>query len=226
MENIEIINSDCIGQMKNLNSSGIDCIITDPPYGIDFQSNYRNEKHIKIQNDDNLEWLPTFLNECYRVLKDNSHFYLFCSFHNLDVFMIEVKKRFQLKNIIVWEKNNTSMGDLKCDYAPKYEFILFITKGKRELNGTRKANIVKYSRTNNKYHPTEKPLELMRFLIRNSTNKNDRVLDPFMGSGTTGVACKELDRRFLGYEIERKHFLTTETRLLNVNRSLNIFTQE
>jgi len=224
MELNKIYNMDCLEGLKKLEDNSIDLIVTDPPYGMDFQSNYRKEKHIKIENDKDLSWLPTFLNQCNRVLKDNSHFYMCSSFHNLDYFMQEVKKIFELKNILVWVKNNTSMGDLEGDYAPQYEFILFIQKGRKKLNGTRKSNVLKYSRTGNKYHPTEKPLELIRFLLRNSSSKDDVVLDPFMGSGTTAVACKELDRKFIGYELEEEHFLTSEKRLNKVNKSLKIFT--
>lgn len=223
---IDIKLGDCLELIRQIPTNSIDCIITDPPYGMDFQSGYRKEKYIKIQNDTNLDWLKPFLLESNRVLKDNSHFYIFCSYHNLDLFMLEVKKLFNLKNILVWVKNNTSMGDLEGDYAPQYEFIIFIQKGRRLLNGTRKSNVLNYDRTNNKYHPTEKPLELIRFLVRNSTNTNELILDPFMGSGTTAVTCKELKRDFIGFEIEEEHFKTTEKRLKQVNSSVMMFNKE
>ena len=95
---------------------------------MDFQSNHRKEKHLKIQNDCSLDWIDDWILETYRVMKQNTHGYAFCSFHNVDKFKIAIEKKFTLKNILIWEKNNTSMGDLTADYAPKYEMVMFFHK--------------------------------------------------------------------------------------------------
>lgn len=148
--------------------------------------------------------------------KKNTAHYVFCSFHFIDKFKQEFEKKFTVKNILVWEKNNTSMGDLKANFAPKVEFILFLQKGRRFINGSRDPNIFKFKRTNNKVHPTQKPIDLMEYLIKKFTNCNDLVLDPFMGSGTTGIACKNLNRDFIGIELDRKYFEIAKKRIEDI----------
>ncbi len=214
---MKLIHGCSFTEIKKLLKEGIkvDCIATDPPFGMSFQSSHRKEKHIKIANDDNLDWLPEFVKDCYDLAKENTHHYFFCSFHFVDIFKQELQKHFKVKNILIWEKNNTSMGDLTADYAPKYEMVIFCHKGRRELTGKRHANIFKFARTGNEFHPTQKPVKLMEFLIGNSTTQNEIVFDPFMGSGTTGIACKNLNRDFIGIELEEKYFKTAENRIKN-----------
>lgn len=204
----KLYNGDCLEVMDRLIKEGVkvDCILADPPYGMNFKSNYRKNKYEKIKSDNNLNFLPLLFNKLYKILNDNSHIYCFCSWHNIDKFKIEFEKYFKLKNIIVWEKNNTSMGDLKGSYAPKHEFILYGHKGRRLRNGFRYADIIKAKRTNNKLHPTQKPVDLLELLLKQSTNKNEIVLDCFMGSGSTGVACANTGRKFIGIELDNNYF--------------------
>jgi site-specific DNA-methyltransferase (adenine-specific) len=165
-----------------------------------FNSNYRKVKHKKIENDDNLDWLSKFVKECYRVSKENSSGYIFCSFHFIDIFKYEFEQFFKIKNILVWEKNNTSMGDLKGDFAPKVEFIIFIQKGRVEINGKRDPNIFKFARTQNDLHPTQKPVDMFEYLIGKFSGENDLVFDAFAGSGTTAIACENTNRRWVCIE--------------------------
>ena len=204
----KLYNGDCLEVMDRLIEEDIkvDCILTDPPYGMNFKSNHRKNKYEKIENDNNLNFLPLLFNKLYKILNDNSHIYCFCSWHNIDKFKIEFEKYFKLKNIIVWEKNNTSMGDLKGSYAPKHEFILYGHKGRRRRNGFRYADIIKAKRTNNKLHPTQKPVDLLELLLKQSTNENEIALDCFMGSGSTGVACVNTGRKFIGIELDKNYF--------------------
>lgn len=204
----KLYNGDCLEIMDRLIDEGVkvDCILTDPPYGMNFKSNYRKEKYNSIVNDDNLDFIENYFSKCYTLLKEDTHIYCFCSWHNIDKFKMEFEKYFKLKNIIVWEKNNTSMGDLKGSYAPKHEFILYGHKGRRLRNGFRYADIIKANRTNNKLHPTQKPVDLLEIFIKQSTDKNDVVFDGFMGSGTTGVACMNTNRKFIGIELDNNYF--------------------
>lgn len=208
-------NGDCLEVMDKMIKAGvkIDSIITDPPYGMSFQSNFRNEKYKKIKNDDCLDWLEALVDKSYALAKDNSAHYVFCSFHFIDKFKQAFEQKFKIKNILVWEKNNTSMGDLKGDFAPKVEFILFLQKGRRLINGKRDPNIFKFNRTGNKNHPTEKPVDLMEYLIKKFTDEGDIVLDPFMGSGATGIACKNLNRKFIGIELDENYFNIAKKRI-------------
>ena len=211
----KLYNGDCLEVMDKLIEEGVkvDCILTDPPYGINFKSNHRKEKYSYIENDNNLDFIKNYFSRCYALLKEDTHIYCFCSWHNIDKFKIEFEKYFKLKNIIVWEKNNTSMGDLKGSYAPKHEFILYGHKGRRLRNGFRYADIIKANRTNNKLHPTQKPVDLLEIFIKQSTDKNDVVFDGFMGSGSTGVACMNTNRKFIGIELDNNYFNIASKRI-------------
>ena len=160
---VNLKKGDCLELMKSIPDGCIDLVVTDPPYGISFVSNHRKEKYSHIKNDDSLHWLNALVDELYRVLKMNTAVYCFCSWHNVDIFKASFERKFKLKNIIVWEKNNTSMGDLKGSYAPKYEFVIYAHKGRRVLNGFRHPDVLKAKRTGNKYHPTENQLICLKY---------------------------------------------------------------
>ena len=179
----KIINDDCIQVLRCMPDNCVDLLLTDPPYGISFVSNFRTNKYNPIKDDDNLDWLDDWCKEIKRVCKDTAQFYVFCSWHNIDKFKSILDKHLGVKNILVWVKNNTGMGDLKADYAPKYEFILYCNPSNTPLNGKRDSNVLTYNRTGNVYHPTEKPVDLFSYLIKKSTNENDVVLDCFGGGG-------------------------------------------
>lgn len=163
-----------------------------------------------------MDWLDRFIEEAYRIMKDNTALYLFCSWKTIDIFKVAVVRKFRLKNILIWDKGNTGMGDLSGQYASKYEFVLYATKGKCKLREKRYSDILKFKRTENDFHPTQKPVSLLYFLIENSSDKNDLVFDPFMGSGSTGVACVLSNRRFIGCEIVRKYYDITKARIIEV----------
>jgi len=218
---IDLRLGDCLDVMKTISNASIDAIITDPPYGMAFQSNRRvvKEKFKKIQNDNQLEWLPDFMNECFRVLKDDTALYMFCSWHHIDKFKIEFEKHFQLKNILVWNKNNHGSGDLKASYAPKHEFILYGHKGRSIFRNKRLPDVLDYPKisSNKLLHPTEKNISMLEMFIGNNTDKNNLILDPFMGSGTTGVACKNLNRNFIGIELDENYFNIAKKRIDALN---------
>ena len=218
-----IYNENCMKTMSRMKNQFVNLMVTDPPYGMKFRSNHRAKRYKDIHWDDNLEWVNDFCSEAYRILKRNSHLYMFCSFHNVDIFKQALDRYFTLKNILIWEKNNTSMGDLKGDYAPKYEMILFATKGRRLLNGGRDPNIFKFARTGNKLHPTQKPVELISYLINKSSEKDEIIYDPFMGSGTTAEAAHINERNYIGSEIDETYYEISLTRIEQVERQGILF---
>lgn len=194
---------DCLDVISELPIESVDLLCTDPPFGMDYQSNRRvvQKQHEKIKNDDgNLDWLPEFLSGCNRVSKNNTAQYFFCSHHKIDVFKNEIEKLFKLKNLLVWEKNNHGTGDLKGDFAPKLEFCWFSHKGRALLRGSRVPNIFKFSRTSNELHPTQKPVDLILHLIEKFSDPGGVVLDPFAGSGTTAIAAIQSGRRWICIE--------------------------
>ena len=206
--------------IKRIENNTIDLVVTDPPYGMDYQSNRRKELHKSIKNDTNLDWLGGWVKELKRICKDEAHLYIFCSWHHIDKFKQEVGALFNVKNILIWEKNNTGMGDLEGDYAPKYEMILFCSNGTKKLKGGRDANILKAKRTGNENHPTEKPINLISYLIEKSSNKGDLVLDTFAGSCVTAIASRQKERNCICFEIDKDYCKMGEKVLFGTAQTL------
>jgi site-specific DNA-methyltransferase (adenine-specific) len=211
---VNLMQGDCFECMKEIPDSSIDMILTDPPYGMNYNSGRRKVSHRAIKNDDSLYWLDGFAEECFRVAKNNTAHYVTCSFHHIDTFKQAFQKYFKIKNILVWVKNNHGSGDLKGDFAPKHEFVLFLHKGRRLYNGKRVSNVLHFPKTDNTLHPTQKPVAMMEFLIQKFCDEGQVVLDPFMGSGTTGVACVNTNRDFIGIELDKDYFEVAKYRIL------------
>lgn len=216
----EIVNMDWEEAIKQVLPNSIDLVVTDPPYGMQFQSNRRKVLHKSIQNDDNLDWIEGWVKELKRVCKDEAHIYIFCSWHNVDIFKQKVGAYFNVKNILIWEKNNHGSGDLLGDYAPKYEMIIFCSNGSKKLNGGRDSNVLKSPKTGNDNHPTEKPVNLISYLIEKSSNEGEIVLDTFAGSFSTAQACKQKKRNFICFEIEEDYCNKAKNLLNGVTETL------
>ena len=213
MGDINLLHGDCFELLQDIPNESVDMVLTDPPYGMNFQSGHRKHKYEKIMGDSHLAWLDDFVNEIYRVSKPNTAHYVFCSFHHIDKFKQAIERKFKIKNILTWVKNNTSMGDLKGDFAPKTEFIIFFHKGRKLINGKRDPNVLEFKRTRNELHPTQKPVDMTEYMIGKFSDEGDVILDPFMGSGTTGVACLNTNRRFIGIELDEDYFKIASGRI-------------
>lgn len=217
----ELYNGDCLELLKNIQDESVDCIITDPPYGIGYQSNMKKNKDLPMFYDRNTAWVSEYLYKAYRVMKKDAHLYMFCPQQKIDEFKQKIESFFILKNILVWNKGGFGMGDLEGSYAPSYEFILFAVKEQgRKLNGKRERDVLNYGKVKPEYHPTQKPIDLLVFLIEKSTNEGDIVLDTFMGSGSTGVACRRKNRRFIGMEISDEYFNSAKQRIEECEKTL------
>lgn len=210
-----LIHGDCINELQKLIKKGIkvDLIVTDPPYLMNYYSKFRiNKEHgfcKTIKNDDNFDLIPTAIPLLFELLKNNGAIYMFCNSNHIDYFKQELSKYFDYKNILIWVKNNWSGGDTPTTYAKQTEFILYMSKGKQhKLNGGRNTDVLYYDRVSgkNQLHQNQKPIELLEFLITKSSQENDVVLDCFMGSGSTGVACLQTNRNFIGIELDEKHY--------------------
>lgn len=203
-----IYNEDCIKGMKKLPSESIDLVVTDCPYhivaggcsniprkdepsGIFNRRNtftQKNAKSGKLFDNNDVEfkdWLP----EIYRIVKPNSHVYIMINARNLKELQSECEKvGFKFQQLIVWNKGNATPNRY---YLNSCEFILMLRKGNaRNINNMGTKNILSVPNIRgNKTHPTEKPVNLMKILIENSSNENDIVLDPFFGTGSTLIAC-------------------------------------
>lgn len=225
MQNIDLQNKDCLERLAELEDGSVDLIVTDPPYGISYTNNRRKVKgKIKtedgILNDtDNNDFLEKVINECFRVLKDGRHFYWFGRFDALPEQIINIKEAgFKLKNQLIWLKNNHGTGDLFYSYGSKHEVIIYGIKRTsqkikplllQELNGTKRhTDILEFGKVSKKdmIHDHQKPVELIEFLIQKSSLEGDVVLDPFAGSASTAIACKNLNRNFIGTELDTEIF--------------------
>lgn len=185
--------------IKTMPNKSVDITITDPPYGINFISNHRKVKLKAIENDS--EFPIEFLQEIFRVTR--KAVYVFCRWDNL-------KDMPKPKSVIAWVKNNWSMGDLQHEHGRQWEAIAFYSMEEHEFE-KRIPDLIECDRTGNNLHPTEKPVKLIRELIK--ANKGQLIFDPFVGSGTTMVACKQLNRDFIGIEIDEEYCKVAEKRL-------------
>jgi len=206
----------------DIESESVDLIITDPPFGIDYQSNQRKQKLEKIDNDANLKWLPKFMFKAKCILKPNSHIYIYCGWQTIDIFKQEFEKHFILKNILIWYKGRGAgnQGDLYGAYSNETEFILFGSKGTRDLNGKRTGNVLLYTREKilEQYHPNQKPVKLISEHILKSSNEGELIVDFFAGSNSTGKASFLLNRNYIGFENNESYFKLAQ-------KSTNIFIQ-
>jgi len=179
-----------------------DMVFTDPPYGYQYESNYQ-DKYKMLKNDDRiLDYLSSILQS----LGTDCAIYSFCGWQSLRQWLeYFVNTGLDLKNVIIWKKNNWSMGDLKGAYAGQYEIILYLVKGRKEINGRRDTDIWEFDREPPRLHPTMKPIALIAKALEKSSTRNDKVLDLFGGSGSTLIACEQLDRKCYMMELDPKY---------------------
>jgi len=227
--NYNIINGDCLIEMKNIQDKSIDMILCDLPYGMT-----KNAWDVVIPFD-------KLWSEYSRIIKDNGAIVLFGSQPFTSIMITTNLKMFRY--CLVWEKNkfsdflNSKRKPMKTNediavfykkqpiYNPQYWYSTPYTRwntqtavDKQSNYGTHKENyvqsdgkrlpttVLKFNRVERPQHPTQKPTDLLEWLIKTYTNENDLVLDNCMGVGSTGVACKNIKRRFLGIELENKYY--------------------
>lgn len=226
----KIYNEDCYKAIKNIPDDSIDLIVTDPPYEFETKGGgmlkekriynmYNQIETLNLNKGINYD----LLNEFIRVMK-KPNIYIWCNKSQiLDYMIFFIKENNCNFNIIIWHKTN-AMPLCGSKYLSDCEYCLYFYKDIK-LNTTYKTahqiyNLPINLKDKQKYgHPTIKPLEIINNLIINSSNVNDIVLDCFMGSGTTAVACKENGRHFLGFEIDPKWYKVANDRLNKTNNS-------
>jgi DNA modification methylase len=203
-----LIQADAQEVLPTLN--GLDAVVTDPPYGMAFRSNYRKVRHQALQNDD-CQTALTWACE----LEPRHSGYVFARWD-------AIRDVPAPRSCITWIKNNWSMGDLQHEHARQTEAILFYPGPKHDFPAGRPTDVLDARRTDNSLHPTQKPVALMRAVVRWTRGT---VCDPFMGSGTTGVACAKLGRKFIGVEIDPRYFDIACERIREAYRQPDMFTQ-
>ena len=223
-ENVNLFNGDCLEVMDRLITLGVkvDAIITDPPYGISLTPQRKNGKFkdTKVLNDENINIIKEFLQ---RAEKLTDRVYMFASWKELGNIQPIFEEHFNYKNCIVWDKMWFGMGG---NWRPNHEFILYgISKNKKDsgcIPSNSKENILRHRRVTPQklLHSCEKPISLIEEIINQC---GETVLDPFMGSGSTGVACINTNRKFIGIELDENYFKIAEDRIHKaINEKENI----
>ena len=209
MELNKIIQGNCLEVMKTIPDNSIDLIVTDPPYGV----SYKKSGEIYMVGD-TINLVPYILPEFYRLLKDDGAIYMFSSTTKLVDTLPIFNIYFKLHSIIIWDKRIGQIPRQLSHYKLRYEPILYGSKGLHRLNSYKddifQCDIV---RGKKRIHPTQKPIEIVKYIIENSTNDKSIIFDPFIGSGTTAVACKSLGRKYIGIEINPEYCKIARNRI-------------
>lgn len=205
-----------------LTDGSVSLLLTDPPYGMGYQSDYRldrtqERKHETIDRDANTEEAASEIKDClsafYPKLKEDAHLFCFCHWSNeADIRLAIEGAGYKVRGSLIWVKNQTGMGDPKTTFAPKHERIIHAVKGSPVLF-SRPADVLEADRCDSERHPTEKPIALLKQLILPTTTEHELVADPFAGVASTLVAAKEIGRAFFGCEIDEGYFAKGSDRL-------------
>ena len=219
---IVIYHGDCREILPTLEP--VDLVLTDPPYGVAYETAWRSRSdklRVPVANDESLDVFAEVWPMVINRLADDRHWYVFASPRRI-VEMVAIIGAY--KNLIVWDKGDRgTVGDLTSGYGEAWEAIFYGMKGRRELFGKRPRTVLRYdwSATLDPVHPTVKSIDVLRRLIGHSAKQGETVLDPFMGSGTTLRAAKDLGLKAIGIELEEKYCEIAAKRL-----SQEVFTWE
>jgi DNA modification methylase len=229
MEREDIINTvmnvDCIKGMKIMADKSVNMILTDIPYDevnnnkscID-RSKYSGQlrKYHKGKADELTFDLDIFMKECDRICKGS--IYIFCGLNQagkiVDYFKTEREKDYMAR-LCVWKKSNPTPSNGQHLWLSGSELCVFAKRRRTKFNQSCKSNVWEFPSGRSKVHPTEKPLKLFEYLIESSTDEGDLVLDPCVGSGTTNIACNNLNRSCIGIELDEKYCKIARDRIKN-----------
>ena len=233
-KNFTIHNADSFAEMENIPDQSVDFILTDPPYNLSQYStgNMKFDWRSDINND-LAEWdknfTPSTIKEDFmRILKPTGNIFAFCSYNLIGKWHETFDPIFDTFQFFVWHKRNPVPKFRKAGFLNACELIVCMwNKGhtwnfgkQNEMhNFFESAICMPPERLKTPKHPTQKPVSLLRHLIEIASNEGDLVLDPFMGVGSTGVAALNLNRQFIGIELEKEYFEAAEKRLSSIQSS-------
>lgn len=213
--------------LPSLPAASVDVLVTDPPYGADWQSGFRKTSFAKIVGDDGSLDVPAVLALAVATLRSNRHVYVF----GYDEAALREALRLGGATELIWDKGHNGLGDLTSPWAPAYERITFGTHVKSAAGRSRgdgrlaarlrRSSVIRVGRLNAtgvRRHPTEKPVPLLRQLIESSTLPGELVLDPFAGVGSTLVAAVFTGRRAIGIEINESYAAVAAERVRDAER--------
>jgi adenine-specific DNA-methyltransferase len=193
-----IITGDCVEVMQEMPDASVDCVITDPPYLVNWRD--RDGRGYANDNPNDTSWLVPTYRELYRVLKPDSFCVSFYGFTKAEAFLAAWREAgFDLVEHLVWVKPYASSEKFTRRY---HEQAFLLAKGRPRKPRHRLPSVLEWRYTGNDLHPSQKPVMAILPLVMAFSSRGDIVLDPFAGSGTTAVAAQELDRRFIGIELD------------------------
>ena len=211
--------ADAVEWLRARPADSIDLLVTDPAYeSLEKHRAVGTTTRLKHSKGSSNDWFAVFPNarfgelfdEAFRVLKRNAHFYLYCDAETAFIVKpVAEEAGFRFWKPLVWDKKTIGMG---YHYRARYEFILFFEKGKRRLNDLGVADVITVPRIHRGY-PAEKPSAVSEVLIKQSSVPGEVVADPFMGSGSVGIAALRAGRRFIGCDVNPEAVRLTADRL-------------
>jgi len=212
---IDLRLGDCLEEMKKIPDKSIDLVLTDPPYGIGKASWDTFEEWFSI--------IKQFGEIVGSIVKKDGIAIIFSSTRFLDKTIEAIKMRYRWQ-FIWYSSNNMQHSDIGFQ---KYTPVLIFSDKKSIYNNVQDLRDYPSGtkELKNSQHPTPKPLPCIKYLVEKFSNQSNIILDPFMGSGTTGVAAKELGRNFIGIEIEPKYFKIAKRRIENTQTDMFISAQ-
>ena len=220
----DLAQQDAVRWLQSLPSQSVDLLITDPAYeSLEKHRAVGTTTRLKHSKASSNDWFQVFPNarfaelfqQAFRVLKRDTHLYLFCDAETMFIAKPEAERAgFKFWKPLVWDKRTIGMG---YHYRARYELILFFEKGKRRLNDLGLSDIIAVPRIRGGY-PAEKPPEVSEVLVGQSSNPLEVVADPFMGSGSVGVAALRHGRRFVGNDINPDAVQLANQRLAELGR--------
>lgn len=238
-----LLKGDALELLEKVPAKSIDMIFADPPYNLSGK-NHLTCKSGRVANCDKGEWDQIdnifefnlrWLTECVRILKDEGTIWVSGTLHNHPSIGVILKRLgLWIINDIIWYKPNAAPLLQRKRLAPSTELIWLASKSKKyyfnydiakKINsGKQMRNLWELSAPRHvTSHPTEKPEKLLERIILLGSREGDTILDPFMGSGTTGVVAKKLKRNFMGFEINKKYFEIAEKRIEKTELNLELF---
>jgi DNA modification methylase len=231
-DKFSIIHGDSFNLIKDIKSSSVDLILTDPPYNLakhstgNIKFSWREDVNNNIAKWDEVEFIPANIaDEFVRVLKPNGNLFVFCSYNLIGKWYDALDHKFDTFQFMVWHKTNPTPKFFKNGFLNSCEIIICCWNKGHNWNFTEQNNMHNFfespicsgnERLKNPKHPTQKPLKLLEHIIKIASHENAIVLDPFMGVGSTGEAANKLNRRFVGIELEEIYYQAAEKRLTNI----------
>ena len=221
-----IQNTDCVKGMPLIPDDTFDLIIADPPYGISKELNCKGQRlGTSAKLDFNFGEWDKFNKKWFEIgiHKTRGWMITFCAKKDVGYFINRLEQEgFIAIDVIVWQKPDPLPLNAKSRFLNAWESIVVGKKPGAIWNSNYEHNIIKFQapKGKNRFHPTQKPLGLIKKLVELTTNKGDLILDPFMGSGTTAVACVELKRKYIGFELSKKYWKQSTDRVENLSKPL------